>query len=64
MNAVFPGPIWGPNLQAFLDSEARTAGVPLADFLATPMEQFRMALNACIKYASECDSSRDPLAPA
>ncbi len=27
VNAVFPGPIWGPNLQAFLDSEARAAGV-------------------------------------
>ena len=28
------------------------AGIPLADFLATPMEQFRNALAACVKY---CD---------
>jgi NAD(P)-dependent dehydrogenase (short-subunit alcohol dehydrogenase family) len=27
VNAVFPGPIWGPNLQGFLDAQARAAGV-------------------------------------
>jgi NAD(P)-dependent dehydrogenase (short-subunit alcohol dehydrogenase family) len=26
VNAVFPGPIWGPNLQGFLDGQARAAG--------------------------------------
>ncbi len=40
------------------------AGVPLADFLATPMEQFRQALAACVKYATDADAARDPLAPA
>ncbi len=39
------------------------AGIPLADFLATPMEQFRGALASCVKYATDADSSRDPLAP-
>jgi NAD(P)-dependent dehydrogenase (short-subunit alcohol dehydrogenase family) len=27
VNAVFPGPIWGPNLQGFLDAQAHAAGV-------------------------------------
>ena len=40
------------------------AGIPLADFLATPMEQYRQAMGACVKYAGDADSSRDPLAPA
>lgn len=26
VNAVFPGPIWGPNLQAYLDSQAEAQG--------------------------------------
>lgn len=39
------------------------AGVPLADFLATPMEQFRQSLAAAVKYATDADSMRDPLAP-
>ncbi|HYO10870.1 MAG TPA: AAA domain-containing protein [Tepidisphaeraceae bacterium] len=40
------------------------AGIPLADFLATPMEQYRTALNNCVRYAGEADASRDPLSPA
>jgi hypothetical protein len=40
------------------------AGVPLADFLATPMEQYRTSLAACVKHANELDAARDPLAPA
>src|SRR4029079_850611 len=39
------------------------AGIPLADFLATPMEQFRNALAMCVKYAGEADACRDPHSP-
>src|SRR5207249_2713853 len=39
------------------------AGIPLADFLATPMEQYRTSLAACVKHATDADSTRDPLAP-
>ena len=39
------------------------AGIPLADFLATPMEQYRQSLAACVKHATDADSTRDPLSP-
>ncbi|MEA2736266.1 MAG: hypothetical protein QOE14_2717, partial [Humisphaera sp.] len=40
------------------------AGTALREFLSTPMEQFRSALAACVRFAVEADASRDPLSPA
>lgn len=39
------------------------AGIPLADFLATPMEQYRTSLAACVKHATDADATRDPMSP-
>src|SRR4029450_12850873 len=33
------------------------AGIPLADFLATSMEQFRHAMAQCVKYAADADAA-------